>query len=87
MAVGIVSASRAAGELLLEVCPNYEGGCLCPEAGRHQRYRFSDQAPEGDGRTFEEWAQACAREALLLAAEATVAAPQAELAELRGLTL
>lgn len=68
MAIGIISATASSGTLLVEVCPRFESGqCACPGSPGHQAFRFGALPPEGDARTAEEWALACAHEALRLA--------------------
>ncbi|MBI2320583.1 MAG: hypothetical protein HYU88_00405 [Chloroflexi bacterium] len=68
MAIGIISATESSGTLHVEVCPRFESGqCACPGSAEHQTFRFGALPPEGDARAADEWALACAHEALRLA--------------------
>ncbi|MDH7570213.1 MAG: hypothetical protein QHJ73_11585 [Armatimonadota bacterium] len=85
MAMGVVSASREEDLLVVEVCPRFRQGCGCEAPGRHPIFRFLALPP--DDRAEAEWAAACAREALRLAAAAEKVPRQARVSSVEGMTL
>ncbi|MBI3948032.1 MAG: hypothetical protein HY321_19100 [Armatimonadetes bacterium] len=83
--IAIASATQRDSTLVIEVCPVYQDGCACAPDAAHPTFEFQAQPPEG--RTPEEWAEACGREALRLV-QAAIAAREGEpLPGLAGLTL
>ncbi len=79
--VGVISAVKSGGSLLIEVCPNYRDGvgCSCPTGvfeEQHYRYSYGEQ-PLEDGRSADDYAAACAQESLLVVA-ATVSRSKTE---------
>jgi hypothetical protein len=87
MTIGIIEATTDGQTLRLELCDAFvDGQCACPEKTAHPEYRFGAEPPAGFAGTAEEWAEACALEALRLEQGASPSEPE-PVPALAGMTL